>query len=436
MIRLVGEIETTRRVRGASAPWQRVRLGVRVRHCGTPGLKLPRGVKDRRLSVVRETTLPEGFRKGGWVNLTEAETAPLIPTPEPVPEAPRPVVRPLHTDADGHRELVLAGPVLRAVVAPDRGASIRDLVLAGETEGTVASGPLRLGTTEGEEPDRGGSTWLAKGQKGLWKARFRREKAPAGELRLRQKTGKDDGFVRRTLSLVAEAPVLIDRFEVVPEKPDAKKGKKGKKRGKRRDLERVSLDVAWRGGEGFEARYEDRGRLAAWRPIPDPIRIWLFWAGSNEFHQRPGTGFVAGTCEGRAHVVLASPRETEWFLPDSRRDHPAFRFMFRRRRPPVALAAAHVVGQRIAFAGPRGFALVARTRDSLGRATARLVAFRPGLRSATLAATVEDAGTVRDLRLERTMLDGIGAVYVGALALDGDEPGAVEVRLGKEVVRP
>ena len=106
------------------------------------------------------------------------------------------------------------------------------------------------------------------------------------------------------------------------------------------------------------------------------------WPGTVTWQYRPEGGFVAAVGrDGRAHVVVFAPRATEWLGLDSQRDHAMASVHFARHRPPFEVAAAHVLGQRIGFAGPRGFAVLAETTDASGVRTARLVALRRGARA-------------------------------------------------------
>jgi hypothetical protein len=405
-MRLVSEVESARRVRGASEPWRRVRLRVRVTRSGTPGRKLPTSLKGRRLTVVRTTTTPASYAPGTVVNLSEAETAPLLSEHAEVEDA------------------VLVGPALRAVVDAGFGGLLTDVALPGAASGTLARSPLRLGCREGDRADQGGALWCIQGRKDLWKAGFRRLRSASDRMVLRQKTGKDAKHVVRTLTVDRSAPLLVDRLEVHPAKKKA-----GKKSG-RPDLVQTRLDVGVRPGCGANVLLPEHDRLVRWPYSVNPARAWVEWPGSQEIHFRPAGGFAAAVGEEGTHVLLFSPKDVDWMITDSRRDHPAMTIHFARRRPAAVFAAAHVIGHEIAFADNRGFALLARNAG-----VAHVVAYRRGARAATGVATIDDGGRAREFMLERREIDGVGAVYVGHLPLAGEVVGETVVRLSGEVIR-
>jgi hypothetical protein len=425
MLRLVAEVESRRTV-ARDGPWRRYRLGVRVEKSGTPGVDLPKEIRKTKVVVFRESTAETAFPKGSRLNLSAGETAPLLPDPECPPVPARPGAVEAHADRDGYPETILAGPSLRAVVDVRHGALVQELALPGGSVRTVRPQPLRLGVSEGRPVRRGGASWSVSGRKNLWKARFRRGRAPAGTLLLIQKAGKDKAHARRVLALGPDLPMLEDRLEIRP-KPK-KDGKGG-----RPDKVLPILDVALCVGRDAHVELPEADRRVVWQHVEDSARAFLFWAGTTEMRLRPEGGFAAAMGDEGVHVLLFSPRHVEWIGLESRRDGPAVFLRFARTRPPVLCSAAHVVADRIAFAENRGFAAVAVTGEP-GERVARVVATVKGARAAEARATVEVAGEARPLVLPRRPIEEVGAVWGGALPLGGEEPGEVVVRIGKETI--
>ncbi len=406
-MRLVAEIESRRRVRGATAPWTALSLRVRVTKSATPGVKLPKVLRDRRLTVRRETTAPETYRRGDLLNLSAEETATLPPAPATSVE--------------------MDTPEFHVRVEPGLGALLRDLRLAGEDEGTIAPDPVRLSIGEKKPPALGGAKWDVSGRGDLWKKPFRVARAQAGCLRLVEKAKKDKAHVVRTLESVAGSPLLRDRLELVPEK----KGKDGKV--KRPSIVHAGLELALELGESPRLFLPAHDRLVECPYALDPARTFLMYAGTAERHYTPEGGFAAAVGGRAVHVILYAPRETERVIADSRRDHPLVRLVFSRSRPPVTREIVHVLGRRAGFAGHRAVAVLAETTDAeTGSRIAHVVAFRRGSRAATGHASLVDGERSREVTLERVAVGPVGAVHVGRVPLDGDAAGRVEVRLGKD----
>jgi hypothetical protein len=412
--------------------------------------KMPRGLKGKKIRVLRTYVHPWRIKAGDSIVLDPKESEAAIRkhvrlkgVPSESPGFGKKRLSSVRLSTDGLRKYVIENAFLRSFISPDYGARVSDLVNLGTGHnelygggGYGSAGYVLLGGVEeslsrvGKPPD-------------LWNASYKRVKATSSDIAFEHKSEKKPGLGQtKSFSLLPDAPVLCQSstFQFKPKQSRKKKGKKPKM-----ELNYVPRIFFGIGGETSYTNLflvpTDEELVRMRYNVPPWEFRWGagIWDWRKKWHAiKPGFVLLANEETGECLAAFASPEQLNFAWLGKNLGTPRLYLSHRPKKLKPKEKVSYGIGLAVGVAydvTKESLLLLAKgtsTEDGIPYA----IIYRGMSKAGSLDARASIDGTNRSVHLVRKEMDHLGCIHCASFVLDR-EPRRIVVELaaGRDKLR-